>query len=125
MHSRSLLAFVLLTLFPHCATAQQQCAVDGGTFVDGASYCFSAVRDGKLQRIIFTCKNGAWTQSNALCPDHVKSFCQAGEYSIRIGDELVLGLGPDVIKCQFPGVWSRVEGSGSEASPVKSKRVRD
>jgi hypothetical protein len=88
------------------ASAEQSCSVDGSAFADGASYCLSAVKDGKVQKVLFKCSAGAWTSTDVLCPDQYAYFCQVGPHSVAVGERLLLGSGPAVLACNFPGVLS-------------------
>jgi len=77
------------------------------------------VRDGKVAKALFTCKNGVWTDANVLCPDRFAYFCRVGPHAVPIGEELVLGSGPAVLECKFPGVFALNQPSSSAAGSVQ------
>ena len=129
MRSGLVFSPVLFLLF--CATAAaEECSADGANYAEGASYCLSGVRDGKVAKVLFTCKSGKWADANVLCPDRFAYFCQIGPHSVPIGERLILGSGPAVLECKFPGVLS-ISQSLPEASSTsvqalgKSLLVRD
>jgi hypothetical protein len=112
------------------SAAAEECSADGSNYAEGASYCLSGVRDGKVAKVLFTCKNGKWTDANVVCPDRFAYFCQVGPHSVPIGEQLILGSGPAVLECKFPGVLSISQGSSAASSTAaqplgKSLLVRD
>jgi hypothetical protein len=96
--------------------AQGACTVAGTPYASGASLCQPAVRDGRIEQMLFTCENGAWTNANAVCPDEYSYFCRIGAHAVPVGETLLLGAGPARLECQFPGVLQLVQGSDPGAA---------
>jgi hypothetical protein len=120
-----------LILLGHAAIAQPQCSSGGLSYSDGASFCFPAMRDGRVQQGLFTCKNGVWTDANAACPERFAYFCQIGPHAIPTGERLLLGFGPAALECKFPGVLSidnplvSASAPGSQPALGNSRLVRN
>ncbi len=98
---------VFLAMFQPAQTlAEDGCLVAGSAYSSGSSYCQPAIRDGQIKQVLFTCDNGAWTNTNVVCPDKFAYFCQVGAYSVAVGQRLLLGAGPAFLECKFPGILS-------------------
>jgi hypothetical protein len=105
--------------------AQGACTVAGTPYASGASLCQPAVRDGRIEQMLFTCEDGAWTNANAVCPDEYAYFCRIGAHAVPVGETLLLGAGPARLECQFPGVLELVQGSDpGEVGMAPSMLVR-
>jgi hypothetical protein len=110
---------LLLALVPAMAwggqvSAQQSCAIAGAAYADGAALCQPAVRDGRVEEMLFVCDGGAWKNTGAQCPDEYAYFCRIGPHAIPVGDTLLLGAGPAFLECAFPGVLKL----NQDAAPV-------
>jgi hypothetical protein len=104
MRSALILGLVIMAAAGRPAMAQQGCAVAGETYADGASVCQPALRDGRVEAMLFACENGSWTNSSATCPDRFAYFCRIGPHAVAVGETLLLGAGPAYLECAFPGV---------------------
>jgi len=97
----------LLSLFQATqAVAAEGCLVAGSAYSSGSAYCQPALRDGQIQQVLFTCENGAWSNTNQVCPEKSAYFCQVGAYPVSVGQRLLLGAGPAFLECKFPGILS-------------------
>lgn len=101
------------------ARAEQACAIAGAAYGDGAALCQPAVRDGRVEQMLFVCDGGAWKNIEAQCPEAFAYFCRVGPYAVPVGDTLLLGAGPAVLECAFPGVL-RLNQDASAVPPVEA-----
>jgi hypothetical protein len=108
------LALVLAVAWGGQASAQQSCAIAGAAYADGAALCQPAVRDGRVEEMLFVCDGGAWKNTDAQCPDEYAYFCRIGPHAVPVGDTLLLGAGPAFLECAFPGVLKL----NQDAAPV-------
>jgi hypothetical protein len=111
------------------AGAAQDCAIAGAAYGDGAALCQPAVRDGRVEQMLFVCEDGSWNNTEARCPEAFAYFCRIGPYSVPVGDTLLLGAGPAVLECAFPGVLKLNQDaapvSPAEAPALPSVTVRN
>lgn len=113
MRPASFLAFAFVLLSGQIASAQQNCSRAGADYASGASLCQPAVRGGEIEQMLFTCENGAWTNTDIVCPDRFAYFCQIGPHPVAVGEQLLLGAGPAYLECRFPGIFRLNQESGS------------
>lgn len=111
------------------ARAAQDCAIAGAAHGDGAALCQPAIRDGRVEQMLFVCEDGSWKNTEARCPETFAYFCRIGPHSVPVGDTLLLGAGPAVLECAFPGVLKLNQGaapvSPAEAPALPSVTVRN
>ena len=96
------------------AWAQQSCVVAGAGYATGASLCQPAVRDGRVEQMLFVCDSGSWTNTDVVCPDQFAYFCRIGPHAVSVGEKLLLGAGPAYLECAFPGMLKL----NQDAAPV-------
>ncbi|MCP4379835.1 MAG: hypothetical protein GY798_00130 [Hyphomicrobiales bacterium] len=106
--------FSLIVLGGNSALAQQSCSVAGAAYASGAATCQPAVRDGQVERVLFTCEDGAWISTDVVCPDKFAYFCRVGPHAVPVGEQLLLGAGPAFLECSFPGIFRL----NQDAAPV-------
>lgn len=93
------------------AFAEEACTVAGASYASGAALCQPTVRDGRVEQVLFTCADGAWSNTGAACPDRYAYFCRVGPHAVAIGEKLTLGAGPSAVECRFPGVLQLTQDS--------------
>ncbi|WP_421723156.1 hypothetical protein [Bauldia sp.] len=123
MRRASIGLVALLTIGGSNTLAQDSCSVGGATYSHGASACQPAVQDGQVEQVLFTCNDGAWTSTDTACPDAFAYFCQIGPHAVAIGEQLLLGEGPAVLECRFPGVFQLNQGAAPLAPPETPSTV--
>lgn len=101
------------------ARAAQDCAIAGAAYGDGAALCQPAIRDGRVEQTLFVCGDGSWQNTETPCPEAFAYFCRIGPYSVPVGDTLLLGAGPAVLECAFPGVL-RLNQDAAPVSPAEA-----
>lgn len=111
------LALVLTAAWGGQASAQQSCMIAGAAYGNGAALCQPAVREGRVEEMLFVCESGAWKNTDAQCPDEYAYFCRIGPYPVPVGDTLLLGAGPAFLECAFPGVL-RLNQDAAPVAPV-------
>lgn len=104
MRSALIIGLLLIAASGRPAAAGQACAVAGASYADGASLCQPALRDGRVEEMLFACENGLWANSGVTCPDRFAYFCRIGPHAVAVGETLLLGAGPAYLECAFPGV---------------------
>ncbi len=110
-----LFGLALIATSGHPALAQRACTVAGSPYASGASLCQPAVREGRIEQMLFTCEDGAWTNANAVCPDEYAYFCRIGANAVPVGEKLLLGAGPAHLECRFPGIFQLSQGADPTA----------
>jgi hypothetical protein len=99
-------------LYGQTASAQQSCSLAGADYASGAALCQPTLRDGEVAQTLFTCTDGAWTDTGVVCPDQFAYFCRIGPHAVAVGQQLLLGAGPAHLECRFPGIFRLSQESG-------------
>ena len=90
-----LFGLALIATSGHPALAQRACTVAGSPYASGASLCQPAVREGRIEQMLFTCEDGAYTISDLGSSNGTyllrDDFEKVDSAELNDGDEFALG----------------------------------